>query len=331
MIKDYFSEQNIPYMELPQSGESSRFGRDDLRSVSAIQVGAGSTVMRADKSGLWLGAAKYINAPFKIDMLGNVIASSLTITGGTITGATIQTATTGQRVVIAAADNTLRFKDSTGNDVIAIGTGGGIASSITLNSTTSIGFVISSSVAGVGFQYDNNGNVASYGLKVNLSHSSNQGICVDLINAGASGAYGINMAMSNGAKGILMSKSGTGNALEINNSGSGNAISITQSGGADGLTILNSSTDTTKSAIVATRSGQGKVGTFNSTYNSTGNKIAISTNISGNSTNAYGFEFVGYEIVASSSLPAGGVIGVVKVLCTGLSGSPIGYIPIYGA
>jgi hypothetical protein len=46
--------------------------------------GGGENGLKADSQGLWFGAKKYANAPFKIDMNGNVTAASLTITGGTV-------------------------------------------------------------------------------------------------------------------------------------------------------------------------------------------------------------------------------------------------------
>jgi len=79
---DYFKDQNINIKE-PQS-ENTRFGSDVLRGVKELQVGAGNTVFRADQSGIWLGNAYFADAPFKVDMDGNVTASSLGITGGSI-------------------------------------------------------------------------------------------------------------------------------------------------------------------------------------------------------------------------------------------------------
>lgn len=51
-------------------------GLDDLRSVAAIEVGAGSRAMKADSSGLWMGANQFANAPFKVDMDGNIYIES---------------------------------------------------------------------------------------------------------------------------------------------------------------------------------------------------------------------------------------------------------------
>lgn len=72
---------NIAYIPLE---EKDSF--EDLSRVRALQVGFGSRVMRVDREGLWLGADTFAAAPFKVDMDGNVTATSLTITGYIPTG-----------------------------------------------------------------------------------------------------------------------------------------------------------------------------------------------------------------------------------------------------
>lgn len=49
--------------------------------TNTFQLGAGADVLRIDKSGIWLGAEKYTDAPFKVDMDGNLVASSATLSG----------------------------------------------------------------------------------------------------------------------------------------------------------------------------------------------------------------------------------------------------------
>lgn len=62
-------------------GEGSTLYGSELMNLQALQVGAGAKVLRSDESGFWLGAEKWADAPFRIDMLGNVYASSLTASG----------------------------------------------------------------------------------------------------------------------------------------------------------------------------------------------------------------------------------------------------------
>jgi len=57
-------------------------GLDDLRSVAALEVGTGARSFKGDGSGIWMGANKFEDAPFKVNMQGQLIASG---TNGAIT------------------------------------------------------------------------------------------------------------------------------------------------------------------------------------------------------------------------------------------------------
>lgn len=48
-----------------------------LGSFSAVSIGTGVNALRADKDGIWLGSEKIENAPFKVDMYGNVTLNSI--------------------------------------------------------------------------------------------------------------------------------------------------------------------------------------------------------------------------------------------------------------
>lgn len=69
---------DVPYTPLPQPVNQTQQVFSD---VQTLNVGNGNTVLRADKSGLWLGAERFIDAPFSVDMLGNAIVNSLTAAG----------------------------------------------------------------------------------------------------------------------------------------------------------------------------------------------------------------------------------------------------------
>ena len=56
-------------------------GFDDLRRVSAFEIGTGNRAFKADSSGIWLGANAFADAPFSVDMEGNITASSLDLSG----------------------------------------------------------------------------------------------------------------------------------------------------------------------------------------------------------------------------------------------------------
>lgn len=58
---------------------------DSFRNVQKFVMGAGSSRVEMNiKDGFFVGADTFATAPFSIDFAGNVIASSLTLTGGTI-------------------------------------------------------------------------------------------------------------------------------------------------------------------------------------------------------------------------------------------------------
>ncbi len=53
-----------------------------------ITIGSGENIFTANKDGIFLGSSSFDTAPFSVDMLGAVIASSITITGGSLDGTT---------------------------------------------------------------------------------------------------------------------------------------------------------------------------------------------------------------------------------------------------
>jgi len=82
----------------------------NLRKVQEFQIGNGNAVWRADKRGMWLGAKRWEDAPFKVNMNGDIV--SITLSSETVTARRVQTADTGQRVVIDDVSNTIRFYNS---------------------------------------------------------------------------------------------------------------------------------------------------------------------------------------------------------------------------
>lgn len=77
-----------PYTDIPiaplEQKSNTRYGSDYFRDVNELQVGMGAKVMRVDSQGLWLGAERFVDAPFSVDMDGNVVATSLSL--GTLSG-----------------------------------------------------------------------------------------------------------------------------------------------------------------------------------------------------------------------------------------------------
>ncbi len=160
-----------------------------------LDLGSGDRRMRFDgKKGLWLGAAEFSNAPFSVDMAGNVSGSSFSlasisgdlddvsdgsnygkvaltnISAGNILlqvnqdldsqGITIQTSSSGARAELLPDSNTgLSVVDDGGNNVIEALVGG-----------TDVGDVIVGDYgAGQGFKYDKSENTTIFKGEVGVS------------------------------------------------------------------------------------------------------------------------------------------------------------------
>ena len=81
---------DVPDKSVEQS--SQQYGQSLLPNVNSIQIGAGTKAFKGDSSGIWLGANKFADAPFSVDLDGNVIANTLlskTATGQAFTGSII--------------------------------------------------------------------------------------------------------------------------------------------------------------------------------------------------------------------------------------------------
>src|SRR3990172_9085317 len=59
-------------------------GSPYLDNLLALQIGHGDTTMKGNRNGLWLGAKNYADAPFYVDMNGNVVATSIDLDGNYI-------------------------------------------------------------------------------------------------------------------------------------------------------------------------------------------------------------------------------------------------------
>ena len=71
MIIDAFND--VPNYEL---NNPSTYGKDTL-NVAAMNVGFGDKSFKSDDQGIWLGANFFEDAPFRVDMDGNITATSL--------------------------------------------------------------------------------------------------------------------------------------------------------------------------------------------------------------------------------------------------------------
>jgi hypothetical protein len=109
----------------------SRRGMALIKRMRELRVGAGETMFGADIRGIWLGASKPEDAPFYVDMQGNLVGLTLsgaTIDGATITGGLIRTSENLDRIEMTSDFLTLYSDDGLGgsNPTVELG-GGGIA------------------------------------------------------------------------------------------------------------------------------------------------------------------------------------------------------------
>lgn len=71
-----------PFTNIPQVPEGEAGAKETyLNNVKEFQVGFGAKVLRTDRRGLWLGGKDPNNAPFFVDMEGNLTATSATLSG----------------------------------------------------------------------------------------------------------------------------------------------------------------------------------------------------------------------------------------------------------
>lgn len=67
------------FVDIPNKPFVSEIAQgQEFINAATMQMGEGSKVFRADRDGIWLGAEKFADAPFSVDMEGNMVASSAT-------------------------------------------------------------------------------------------------------------------------------------------------------------------------------------------------------------------------------------------------------------
>lgn len=100
-----------------------------LGSFVSMAIGSGNDITKINTQGISAGHANWSDAPFRVNMAGDVVARSITLTGliensdfnaGTITGAMIQTATSTRKIILDSSG--FRSFDSTGTKRISIET-----------------------------------------------------------------------------------------------------------------------------------------------------------------------------------------------------------------
>ena len=73
IVKDAFNDVTV----VPPPVKEGVAGQEYLVGLLGMQIGSGTSVMSADQDGIWLGAKRFVDAPFSVDMEGNIVATSL--------------------------------------------------------------------------------------------------------------------------------------------------------------------------------------------------------------------------------------------------------------
>ncbi|MCK9320140.1 hypothetical protein [Methanoculleus sp.] len=239
------------------------------------------------------------------------ILSGVEISGSTITGGTIQTASSGQRVVISGSNNALTFYNSNNFPTVSLANADGTAVYILSDSVSSTGITISSASSGNGIYCSNAANVAYRGIYVEQTNTgdSNTSPCVELQHDGR--YYAQLIETTNQSGGILCQTFGTGKSVVINNSGNETCLEINETSGSTNSASSNIriSSNSAGSAIAISK---GAV---------SGNVTGIKMSLSGGLPAA--FEFAGSELVV------GAVGGLQTRKVRVRIGTDLYYIPLY--
>lgn len=274
-LRDDFDAHN-------HDGSNSRaFQTTKAETVSSRVIQIRKTSYASNVAGIWMGLVGN-TMKLKLGDGTNYLqwdGTTLTISG-TITGSTFQTASSGQRIVISSADNTLRFYDSSGQ-VIGIGSTALKAINLSLTSVTNNGVAITSSVAGVGYSYtsgDDNQQMVGLDLSISSGGGTNS---LPAIRVAYGGTAGLLEATILSGKGIFIQRtagSGTANliSLQSSNVASGTMFDITRTSGSGSITAINIDHTTT------------------TTSNNFGIVMGLS---SGTASACYAFRFNGSEAV----------------------------------
>ena len=66
-----------------EQGDRFTLLRGDEAVLQTMQIGAGSRSIKMDSQGFWMGTDSYTDAPFKVDMQGNISITATELTSDT--------------------------------------------------------------------------------------------------------------------------------------------------------------------------------------------------------------------------------------------------------
>lgn len=106
-----FETTPIPLdLSTKEKKESTVLTEESFSDLNFIHLGSGAQSIIADiQTGLYIGAEQFTSAPFSVDFDGKVIASDITITGGSISGITLSGLSAGSDINILGWTSTMTF------------------------------------------------------------------------------------------------------------------------------------------------------------------------------------------------------------------------------
>jgi hypothetical protein len=168
-------------------------------NFNSVGVGTGSKVFRADPSGIWLGAAEFASAPFRVDMQGNATLNSVTVSGYVedVAG-TYTSASSGARVQLLPDFNTgILAYNSSNAKVFEVLVGGTNSGDVTLGNYG----------GGTGMFWDN--SASTFTIKGDMTAGTITGVTFQTASSGS------RVVISAGGSKIEIKDSGGNNLLEL--------------------------------------------------------------------------------------------------------------------
>lgn len=210
----YFTD--IPVAELPTTDPNAAYASQYLTGVKELQIGSGSNVFRGDRQGIWLGAAKFADAPFRVDMNGNMVAESIAISGYIPTGQALADIGSGNITGTYISDNAIVTSKLATNSVIAskIASDAVTASKIDVDElsaiTADVGTLTAGIIQGVIIKTANSGaRIEMYSSAIFVYDSSNDEVAAIYGSTNAGGTLDIAGSDSSSTIFIRSGSSGT--------------------------------------------------------------------------------------------------------------------------
>lgn len=211
---EYFT--NVPTAELPTRDPNTAYSSQFLTDVKELQIGSGANVFRGDRQGIWLGAEKFADAPFRVDMEGNMVAESIALSGYIPTGGALTDIGSGNITGTYIGTNAIISSKIASNAITSskIDAGAVTASKISVSTlsaiTADVGTLTAGIIRGVIIQTASSGaRIEMYSSAIFVYNSSDDEVATILGSTNASGTLDISGSDSTSTIMLRAGSSGT--------------------------------------------------------------------------------------------------------------------------